>query len=1128
MTVLIFCVAGESKSAPVFGKVFDLRQPDGSTVKVKIWGDEFYQVVESLDGYTLTRDAKTLEIHYAQLSNDGNKLLSTGIPAELRLPAQINIRRHIRINKSAARAKVNAAKARFAAGRNETISALSQTGPILAPSTGNVIGICLIVDFPDEPNTIPGSEVYDFCNKIGYTGFSNNGSIRDYFYDVSDGALTYTNYVPATYYTAEYNKGYYDNPAEEAGPKARELVLEALNWLDDQGFDFSQYDSDSDGQIDAINCFYAGTVSSGWSMGLWPHSWTVSFSADGVSSYNYQISDMGTSLEMGTFCHENGHMICWWPDLYDYGYDSRGIGKYGLMGFGGTLNPREPCAYLKYDAGWANVTTLSTPQANLSVTAGVNSFYKIPHATESNEFYMISNRQQTARDSGLGDAGLAIWHIDTNGDNDNQQMTCSSHYLVTLVQADGDWDLENDINYGDSTDLYDAASYDECSSSTNPNISWWCDGLSALSINSVGPSGNTMFFTFGLIESPPVALAGSAGTTVDTPVTITLNAVDEGLPDPPGVLSYIINSPATHGSLSDRNGRIISNLPYTLANNGSQVIYTPDSGYIGLDSFGFSADDGGTPPDGGDSNTATVSIEIINDIYSADMDTDPGWALDSGTGVSKWRWGTPTGSGGKSHGNTDPTAGYTGSDVIGYNLSGDYFDKISPTQWATTSPINCTGFTNVQLSFYRWLNVEDPTWDHAYIEVSNDGSFWNRIWENSEEITDSAWTLQTFDISSTADSEPSVFIRWGMGPTDASWRYSGWNIDDVIVSGVAVGSVPVITSTPATFATVGQDYYYNVDANGIPDPTFDLIDSPVNMTINPNSGIIEWTPAQAKDVSITVQANNSAGTDSQSFTLTVLPADYFDDNRRSAMWRLFIQDYDNMWLVEDANKLEVRASADINGAPVALYKSNGWSLDGNEDFALEVDFHYSAVSSENGWAGIILENNDSFVSLSAGSDSNEPYFYYKMVTDSNSILEQQLRDPNYGTVYISYDANSTSLYLSHLGYGSENAYTWQTISTPLQILWASPVEVAIGGGSNGALLDSGQAHLDNFKIIKAHLLNWPPPTDLDENGFIGIGDIEVMSQYWLADPNTNPDIRGNLNDDDIVNFLDFAEFRLAW
>ena len=40
------------------------------------------------------------------------------------------------------------------------------------------------------------------------------------------------------------------------------------------------------------------------------------------------------------------------------------------------------------------------------------------------------------------------------------------------------------------------------------------------------------------------------------------------------------------------------------------MTYDPDPGYVGLDSFQYKVNDGGTPPTGGDSNTSTVSINI--------------------------------------------------------------------------------------------------------------------------------------------------------------------------------------------------------------------------------------------------------------------------------------------------------------------------------------------------------------------------------------------------------------------------------------------------------------------------------------------------------------------------------------
>lgn len=785
VAVMTLLMARESCAFPAFGQEFHLRQPDGSSVAVRIWGDEFYQVVESLDGYTLVRDPRTQWICYAMLSYDGSELLSTGFLAGEPLPVQMDIQPHIRIKKEAARAKIAAAHAGFAAGEAEVLAVMSAL-PVMAPSSGNVKGICLIVDFPDEPSTIPPADIDDYCNQVGYTGYGNNGSIRDYFYDVSDGALTYTNYVPPVYYTAQNDKSYYDDPTEPTGPKARELIIEALYWLDSRGFDFSEYDADGNGYIDGINCFYAGTCN-GWGKGLWPHSSFVFFSADGVSSYKYQISDIGSSLEIGKFCHENGHMLCWWPDLYDYGGESTGVGYYCLMSWGGYggggYNPYEPCAYLKYISGWSSMTILNTSQAGLPVTAGINSFYKYPHPTLANEYYLVSNRQQTGRDSGLPDAGIAIWHIDEDGSNNNEQMTPTLHYEVTLVQADGDWDLENNRNFGDSTDLYDAGSYNQCGPMTDPNTNWWAGDTSGLYIHSVSASGSTMTFGFGVgddlsvVPNEDFVSSGFAGGPFNPgSKTYTLTNIGDSAIDWTGAATQSWLDVAPTGGTLNPGASIPVEVSLSAdANSLSAGNYTDTLTFTNTSTMV--------------QQTRDVFLSVIYIIYAANMDTDPGWVFDPGVDPSKWEWGTPIGGGGQ-YGDPDPTSGYTGSNVVGYNLSGDYRSDIASTEWATTPAIDCSDFANVQLRFYRWLNVEQPAYDHAYVEVSNDGISWDLIWENTAEVTDSSWTLQTFDISSTADEQSTVYIRWGMGPTDYMWQFSGWNIDDVKVVGEIVCDTP--------------------------------------------------------------------------------------------------------------------------------------------------------------------------------------------------------------------------------------------------------------------------------------------------------------------------------------------------
>jgi M6 family metalloprotease-like protein len=515
-------------AAPVNGKQFRLPQPDGTFVDVRIWGDEFYGVTETLDGYTLVRDPQTLFFCYADLTPDRDDLISTGVTAGSASPTDLGLSPHVRITRSAARAKVQAARERWQVEGEQLVGS---RGGSRSLTTGNVQGICLIVDFSDDAGALSPQTVSNYCNLVGFSGFGNNGSVRDYYYDVSDGLLTYTNYVPTAYYRALHPKTYYTNPAIGYGQRARELITEALTALNSQGFDFSQYDADDDGVIDALNCFYAGEITNNWAEGLWPHAGWISYCADGVCTQRYQITDMSTMLTLGTFVHENGHMLMGWPDLYDYDYDSTGVGQFCLMAFGTTdTNPCEPCAYMKHVAGWTQTTVLNgPPQIGVSVPASsTNQIYKFNHPTLSNEYYLIENRQQTWRDAQLPDAGLAIWHVDTNGNNSYNEMLPESHFLVTLVQADGRWDLEHDANYGDSTDLWSTPGFIRCTTGTVPNTNWWSGSSSGLAILAISASGSPMTFNFTTNPPPhftqqPTNQEGCTGGSVNLTVAVDIS-----------------------------------------------------------------------------------------------------------------------------------------------------------------------------------------------------------------------------------------------------------------------------------------------------------------------------------------------------------------------------------------------------------------------------------------------------------------------------------------------------------------------------------------------------------------------------------------------------------------------------
>ncbi len=197
-------------------------------------------------------------------------------------------------------------------------------------------------------------------------------------------------------------------------------------------------------------------------------------------------------------------------------------------------------------------------------------------------------------------------------------------------------------------------------------------------------------------------------------------------------------------------------------------------------------------------------------IYSWPLDSDPGWTMES-----NWEFGDPGGGGGSERGYPDPTAGYTGEYVYGYALgagsAGDYTNNMPTAYWLTTTAIDCSQISDTYLRYYAWLNVDTNTRDQAYVQLSTNGTSWVTIYHNEAFArTDNTWNHELLDISQYADGESSVTVRWGMGTSNATRVYSGWNIDDVDIYGLwsttptpflGETPTPAPTSTPAPTAT---------------------------------------------------------------------------------------------------------------------------------------------------------------------------------------------------------------------------------------------------------------------------------------------------------------------------------------
>jgi len=277
-------------------------------------------------------------------------------------------------------------------------------------------------------------------------------------------------------------------------------------------------------------------------------------------------------------------------------------------------------------------------------------------------------------------------------------------------------------------------------------------------------------------DMPPTAYDGSVTTDTNTPIEVTLEAYSSsGNP-----LAFILTGLPAHGQLRDPGAGHITAVPYTLVDGGNKVTFVPTLGYAGPDSFRFKVNDGE------DSNEATISVTVGGPrvLFSFPMDANPGW-----TTQGQWAFGQPTGGGG-AYGNADPTSGATGLNVYGYNLSGDYSTAIGGPYALTAGPFDLSNATEVALKYQRWLNSDYTPYVYQRVEVSNNGSQWTTVWSNgSSSIADSTWSLQTHDVSAVADGQSAVYIRWThqVGQSGA-WAYSGWNIDDVAIWGVAAAA----------------------------------------------------------------------------------------------------------------------------------------------------------------------------------------------------------------------------------------------------------------------------------------------------------------------------------------------------
>jgi len=365
-----------------------------------------------------------------------------------------------------------------------------------APLRGVVRIIIVLAQFSDKAL---GQTAAHFQDLFFSTGVIPTGSVREYFKEVTNGAIDIQGQIAGPYTLPKTLKEY-ANGASGTGPtapNARTMARDAAE-LANADIDFTPYDNDGDGFVDAFIVIHAGRggEETGSKNDIWSHKWVLSggaYTADSTKIYAYLT--VPEDSKIGVCAHELGHLLFGFPDLYDTDYSSEGVGNWCLMG-GGSWNgrgdiPAHPSAWCKVNQGWAQAVIQKDNAAVEipDVKAGQKVFRLWKNGAAGSEYFLLENRQKTGYDRELPAAGLLIWHIDESIESNSDE----AHPKVALVQADNKRDLELGKNRGDGGDVYPGDSQNTAfTTASTPSSKSYAGSDTSVAVSKISASAPVM------------------------------------------------------------------------------------------------------------------------------------------------------------------------------------------------------------------------------------------------------------------------------------------------------------------------------------------------------------------------------------------------------------------------------------------------------------------------------------------------------------------------------------------------------------------------------------------------------------------------------------------------------------
>lgn len=444
IATLALSIPGLVAAVPADPRPRTITNPDGSSVTVRVHGNEFFHFMSDADcTRILERDARGFV----------SDAMRHGVPLTFS-------NQNIEMLKSEAQARFASLEAPSSRSSMQKMGALNAEGRTNYPTIGKGNrSLIVLVEFPDVEFTVENPKEYFTrqLNEPGFSDYGGQGSAIDYYRDASNGLYSpqFDVYGPVKVSKeAAYFKELDSNSMEV-------LIRESLNELHQNGeVDFSNYDFDDDGVIDTVFFYYAGYGSADSDTEtIWPHQYDYRYFNFGLSSLKLDGKVVGpyacgnelkgvnpvTGKEpwkdnsepwvegIGTFVHEYGHVLGL-PDLYDVDYvpgvvvDTPGqwdVMDNGCYNFDGCVPPLYS-AYEQWVCRWLEFTD-AEDNTHYDLKALANSEsptavrIRIPASEDGqsflSEFFVLEARDKSKWDACFPNSGLLVWRINYTKNN---------------------------------------------------------------------------------------------------------------------------------------------------------------------------------------------------------------------------------------------------------------------------------------------------------------------------------------------------------------------------------------------------------------------------------------------------------------------------------------------------------------------------------------------------------------------------------------------------------------------------------------------------------------------------------------------------------------------------------------